>query len=908
MLKKGKISTVEIPIFLQKYSKLIERFITDVEIYRKPIEAKYHLFFDKKENLHIEMYVFEPGDIKKRKSHFYDPWVYLEEKGFFRLTNLLFRGGEKVIPKEFMPEFIERNKLWLNKYDDFKIHLTNIESKLTYKMIDALLKIESDETFFDKSSEVINFDRWIYIKGHGFFARGMVDQKMPLLPSEVKGEEISDFIHKNRDELEQIKDFFISDGGVEKTGLVITLTKENHVHIIPRYVFKQWAQDKNPKVFGDFVYIPDKGFYEITDSMKIPKKYAQKVVIKPDQLPYFIKQELDRIKPYIFHLDTKLIEPHRLKLALKSIKAHGKGWLMKFSYVSAFGEISIHEVYEALLNFSPFLLSNAGMINLKEKRFHWLMRILKSSFDNESGDLLLTTLDWIRLSIFEEVILPETKDEETQKYIKILSELQGVHISDLPNIKGLKSQLRPYQEIGVRWLWFLYTYGLSGFLCDEMGLGKTHQAMALMAAIMNEKKKSMRSKFLVVCPTSVIYHWQDLLEVFLKKARVHFYHGPLRVPKKLKLKYDIILTTYGILRSDKELFAKEKFEIAIFDEMQIAKNRKSQIHKALKLINTDMKLALTGTPIENHLFELKALFDIILPNFLPSTAEFKEEFISPIEKGGDQTRQKALSKLIKPFILRRKKQDVLDDLPDKIEEISYVDLSEEQKKLYEEIVARSKGLINEEGKEFYIHVFALLNHLKQVCNHPALISKKIEEFENHQSGKWELFVQLLEETRASGQKLVVFSQYLHMLDIIELYLKKQNISYATIRGSTRDRKAQVKKFQTDPTCEVFVGSLQASGVGIDLTAASVVIHYDRWWNPAKENQATDRVHRIGQNRGVSVFKLVTKGTVEEHIHALIEKKKDLIQNIVGYDTEGEIKTINRDEIVQLLQQIYKDIK
>lgn len=343
--------------------------------------------------------------------------------------------------------------------------------------------------------------------------------------------------------------------------------------------------------------------------------------------------------------------------------------------------------------------------------------------------------------------------------------------------------------------------------------------------------------------------------------------------------------------------------MAIFDEMQVAKNMRSQIHRVLKLISAEMKLALTGTPIENHLEELKALFDIVLPNFLPPMQEFKEEFIS----SPDPDRQKTLSKLIKPFILRRRKQDVLSDLPDKIEEISYVDLSDEQRSLYHKLAVKSKDLLAQEGENFYVHVFALLNHLKQVCDHPALIHKNIEEFEKHESAKWDYFVELLEENRASGQKLVVFSQYLGMLDIIELYLKRQNIGYAGIRGSTRDRREQVKRFQTDPTCEVFVGSLQAAGVGIDLTAASVVIHYDRWWNPAKENQATDRVHRLGQNRGVSVFKLVTKNTIEEHIHNLIEKKKDLITNIVGYDSETEIKTLDRTELVHLLNQISTSI-
>lgn len=906
LLQKGIIEEKDVSFFLTKYGALIEEYLEGVTIHKKPQEAAYHLFFAKDESLHIQPYLFTKGDLARGKSHFFDPWGYLEGRGFYKITGLLFPGSEKVIPKEGVPEFIERNKLWLGKFEGFKIHLTSVESKLVYQVVDDTLKIKSDESFFDKGSESIHFDRWIYLKGHGFFSRGVKSlQRIPLFPQEVEADDISDFIKANRDELEQIKGFFSGESGIQKTGLIVSLKDEKSIHIEPVFTFAPWAKDKNPKIYGDFVYIPQKGFAEIPDSMKLPSKYTTEVTILPHEVAYFLKHELTRIKPFLIHLDTKLIEPHKIRLSLAHIKEKDGGWLLDLRFVSTYGEVSLKEVYDALMSFSPFLLSPAGMIVLKDKRFHWLMKLSKAAFDKTNGWLNLSTLDWIRLSVFEEVKLPESEDEEEKRCISILSNLQGMHVAELPNVKGLKSTLRPYQEIGVRWLWFLYSYGLSGFLCDEMGLGKTHQAMALIAAIMNQTKKSMRSKFLVVCPTSVIYHWQELLENFLKKARVHFYHGSLRSPRQLKLKHDVILTTYGILRSDKELFAKEEFEVAIFDEMHIAKNRKSQIHKALRLINSRMKLALTGTPVENQLSELKALFDILLPNFLPPMQEFKDEFITPIEKGNDPERQKALAALIKPFVLRRKKQDVLADLPDKIEEIAYVELSEEQEQLYHQIALQSKDILNEEGKEFYMHVFALLNLLKQVCDHPALVSKTVDTYYKHESGKWELFLELLEETRGSKQKLVVFTQYLGMLDIFEHYLQQENIGYATIRGSTKDRKEQMKKFQTDPNCEVFIGSLQAAGVGIDLTAASVVIHYDRWWNPAKEDQATDRVHRIGQNRGVSVFKFVSKNTVEEHIHTLIEKKKRLIQEVIGYDNEEELKTLDRKELVELLQQIYK---
>lgn len=909
LLAKNVIPEEQISYFLQRYARLMEKYLVGDTITKKPKKAKYELFFDETASLHIRTYLFEPQDLVSGSSCFFDPWAYIEGKGFFRLYQTLFKGIEKVIPQEHVSEFVDKNRHWLNKFEEFRIHLSNIEAKLSYEMVDDTLKIKSDETLFDQESELLDFGSWIYVKGQGFFSRGKTPgQRVVAFPKEVHKEEISSFIHQRKEDLEQVKGFFVPDSGIEKSGLVIQLNEKGQLTIEPKFTFRLYIEEQNPRVYGDFIYIPQKGFAEVPDSRKIPSSYWRKTIIERDQIPYFIKHELKRLKPYILDLDKHIVEPSRLKLVVKHAVRQDKGWLIQFSFVSSLGEVSLLDVRSALLRFHPFILSEAGMIHLKDKRFAWITRLSSSLVEEETGSVQLSTLDWIRLSLFDEVVLPEVSDPEEKKVIDTLAHLQGSHIAELPKLKGLESILRPYQEIGVRWLWFLYTYGLSGFLCDEMGLGKTHQAMALIAAVMNEKKKSQRSKFLVVCPTSVIYHWQGLLQKFLKKADVLVYHGPFRVEKELKVRHDIVVTTYGVLRSDKELFKKMHFEVAIFDEMQVAKNQKSQIHSTLKEISAEMKLALTGTPIENSLLELKALFDIVLPNFLPTQQEYKEEFVIPIEKYGDIDKQKALSTLVKPFILRRKKQEVLSDLPEKIEEITYIDMSDEQRRLYESVVNGSKEIINEEGNAFYMHVFALLNKLKQVCNHPALVHDDPQNFERYESGKWDCFVELLEETLASGQKLVVFSQYLTMLDIIENYLRKQNIGFAGIRGSTTNRQQEMQKFQEEKECQVFVGSLQAAGVGIDLTAASTVIHYDRWWNPAKENQATDRVHRIGQNRGVSVFKLVIKNSVEEHINDLIEKKTHLVKNIIGYDSENELKKLDRSELERLLKKIYADIE
>ena len=620
--------------------------------------------------------------------------------------------------------------------------------------------------------------------------------------------------------------------------------------------------------------------------------------------PLFITVELTKLKSYIIKIDRRLKRPHNLTLKVNTIdKTEGKEWEVQLAYVSEFGEESLSTIKKAIDRHRSYAITEAGLLFFKDPRFNWLREV----GNIEEDTLSLSTLQWMRLRTFENIEQPKEETEEAFKTRALLEELDSFETADTLSLEGLKSTLRPYQDVGSKWLWFLYSYGLSGLLCDDMGLGKTHQAMALLAGAKNSKGEK-RKKFFVVCPTSVIYHWEDLLEKFLPDMNVVVFYGTQRTLKSFNNKADILLTSYGTLRSEREELSKIKFDIAILDEIQIAKNAQSQTHKALSMLDAKTKIGLSGTPIENRLQELKALFDIVLPGYMPTQAQYRELFVNPIEKLHDQEKRVLLSRLIHPFVLRRKKSDVLDDLPEKIEEIAYSYLSEEQQKLYMDTVNQSRDALlndisNPDKAVPYMHVFALLNNLKQICNHPCMINKDLKNYKKYQSGKWDLFVELLEETRGSGQKLVVFSQYLDMMTLIENYLKDNKIGYATIRGSTQDRRKQLQTFKEDPDCEVFVASLKAAGTGVDLTAASVVIHYDRWWNPAKENQATDRVHRIGQNRGVQVFKMVNKLTIEEHIHALIQRKIGLMEGVLGYDDQDQIKHLDRDDLIRLLRSL-----
>ncbi|MGM0786853.1 MAG: DEAD/DEAH box helicase, partial [Thermodesulfobacteriota bacterium] len=351
-----------------------------------------------------------------------------------------------------------------------------------------------------------------------------------------------------------------------------------------------------------------------------------------------------------------------------------------------------------------------------------------------------------------------------------------------------------------------------------------------------------------------------------------------------------------------------RFSAAAFDEAHYIKNPDTKTYSAAEAVKADLKIAVTGTPVENRLGDLKALMDLVLPGYLGSDDEFRLRY-----ETGERRGRKELRRLVRPFTLRRTKTAVLGELPEKIEDIRYCRLTDSQVRLYRDAVARrGKNLrrqIMHADKDIpYIHIFALLTLLKQICNHPATIAESSEGAGNGalspemDSGKWELFVQLLDTCLENDRKVVVFSQFVSMVKLILQYLENRGIKTASITGQTRNRGQEIERFNNDPDCRVFVGSLKAGGSGIDLTAGSVVIHYDRWWNAAKEDQATDRVHRIGQNRGVQVFKLVTEGTLEEKISAIVDRKKKLMNDVISEDDPGLLKTFTRDELLALMEE------
>lgn len=508
--------------------------------------------------------------------------------------------------------------------------------------------------------------------------------------------------------------------------------------------------------------------------------------------------------------------------------------------------------------------------------------------------LILSPTELLRLQ--QELSYSGAFDDRQQILAKMLDQSSTTEPPPPSALKGSRIKLRHYQDEGYKWLWWLYKTRLHGLLADDMGLGKTHQSMALMCAVYQDNcSANKETRFLVVCPTSVIDHWLDKLREFAPNISALAYYGSKRstlVPSIAD--HTAVITSYGVLLRDHAILARYEWDVLILDEIHYVKNHRSSTYKAVRQIAARLRIGLSGTPIENRSEELRNIFDILVPGYLTAPPNSRS---APIDDD-------RLQALVRPLQLRRTKTEVLSDLPEKVEDTRHCFLSDEQSKLYREILAtRGQEIVSKlyakDTSVTYMHVLTVLHMLKQVCNHPALFYPQ-GRWNSGISGKFELMREILAEALQSEQKVVIFSQYLKMIELISGYLGDIGVEHVVLTGQSKDRGQIINRFQTNPKVKVFVGSLLAGGIGIDLTTASVVIHYDRWWNASKENQATDRVHRIGQRNFVQVLKLVTRGTIEERIDALIKKKAKLISTYLAPD-QNLLKKLNREELISLLE-------
>ena len=499
---------------------------------------------------------------------------------------------------------------------------------------------------------------------------------------------------------------------------------------------------------------------------------------------------------------------------------------------------------------------------------------------------------------------PISKNIEYRKLINGLDKENGEDEIKIP--KNLENILRIYQKTGYKWLKTIDNYQFGGILADDMGLGKTIQMLSIIAGYIEENKEKRAS--IVICPSSLTLNWQNESQKFTNKLKTLVIKGTAQERKEQiqNIKdYDLIITSYDLLKRDVEIYKenKYKFRFAIADEAQYLKNSNTQNAKAVKEIKADTRYALTGTPIENSLAELWSIFDYIMPGYLFGYKKFKMDYETPIVKDNNTKAMEKLKMLIEPFILRRTKKEVLTELPEKTITVLNNQMKEEQEKIYLSYLAQAKQDIADtiELRGFeksHIQVQAALTRLRQICCHPSLFIKDYQEG----SSKLEQCIEIIKDATEAGHKILLFSGYTSMFEIIQKELEENNITYFKLTGSTKvdERIKMVDEFNANKNIKVFLISLKAGGTGLNLTGADVVIHYDPWWNASAENQATDRAYRIGQKNNVQVYKLITKNSIEEKIYELQKKKSELIDNMLSTKTSF-ISKLSKEEIMKLFE-------
>lgn len=567
------------------------------------------------------------------------------------------------------------------------------------------------------------------------------------------------------------------------------------------------------------------------------------------------------------------------------------GEILDFSYEVAIGEDKI-----SLEEFEKLVAQNTGLIKYNDKYVLIDKDESKKLFEQivKANHSSLNRMELIHAAMSGQLEQYEFNyDEAFANIIKDFN--KPIEVESPENLKG---ELRPYQKTGLKWLWTNIAKGFGCCMADDMGLGKTIQVISLILKLKEEEK--LKKPVLVVCPTTLLGNWMKELEMFGPSLNATIYHGSER---KLDTKKDIILTTYAILRIDVEELKKENWGIIVVDEAQNIKNPDTAQTLAVKTLKSDIRIAMTGTPVENRLTELWSIFDFINRGYLGALREFQKSYAIPIERFKEISRASKLKMSVSPFVLRRLKTDknVISDLPEKMVLNDYCYLSKPQAALYEkvlnEMMEKISGItgVNRRG-----NIFKLITALKQICNHPYQFLKN-GEMSKELSGKMEKCVSLVQNIVDNGEKSLIFTQYKEMGDILCQVLNEEcNLSPLFFHGSlnVNQREAIIEDFQNNPDSKIMILSLKAGGTGLNLTSATNVIHYDLWWNPAVEDQATDRTYRIGQEKNVMVHRLITLGTFEEKIDEMLKSKKDLADMAV-YEGEKIITELSDEEIYEI---------
>ena len=613
------------------------------------------------------------------------------------------------------------------------------------------------------------------------------------------------------------------------------------------------------------------------------------IILNEELAKEFVKKELLQLTGKYSIIGTDRLRKYNIKAVRPKLSG-------KFSYNLDYfeGEVEVEiegekfSIQQLLNNYKKdeyIILSDGTNALINREYIEKLQRVFKEEDGNK-----------IKVSFFDMPIVQDMIDEKAfeNDFLGNKDFFEG--INELPKEEveypKLNATLRDYQKYGYKWLKYLTDNNLGACLADDMGLGKTLQAIALLSNLHEEKKK----KSMVIMPKSLIYNWENEIKKFAPKLKVGVYYGINRDFSSLK-KVDVILTTYGTIRNDIENLLEHKFDLLILDESQNIKNINSQTTKAVLLLNAKKRVALSGTPIENNLLELYSLFRFLNPEMFGSVQRFTNSYILPIQKYSDTSTIEELKKKIYPFLLRRVKKEVLEDLPDKIEKLVYVDMNDEHRKFYEERRRYYYSLLQKntssQGNFDKFFVLQAINELRHIVSSPELESKKII------SSKKEVLIENVIEAIENNHKVLVFVNYLSSIESICDSLKENKIKYLKMTGQTKDRQTLVDKFQNDSRYKVFVMTLKTGGVGLNLVSADTIFIYDPWWNTTVENQAIDRAYRLGQDKTVFAYKMIMRNTIEEKILKLQEIKNKLLDDLISEDNLST-KNLSKNDIEFIL--------
>ena len=597
-----------------------------------------------------------------------------------------------------------------------------------------------------------------------------------------------------------------------------------------------------------------------------------------------------------------VLKNFRFNTARPSTEIHisnGVDWFdAKVKVVFGEQQVSIDEIKRALVNKQQFVQLNDGTLGILPE--NWLKKY-SLLFRVGEGKNNALRLSKYHLSVIDELYEERNEAEVLIELEEKYNRLRGFNrIKEIDPPQRLAHILRPYQVAGYHWLNYLSEVGWGGILADDMGLGKTVQALSFLQFYRDTHDAL---KAIVVCPTTLMFNWENEIKKFTPDLTYHIHHGADRSRNKEGFKgHNVIITTYGTLRSDIKLLTEIHFDYVILDESQAIKNPQSKVTKAAGLLISKNRLCMSGTPLQNNTFDIYAQMNFLNPGMLGSVEYFRNEFATPIDKFGEQDRKEHLKKLLYPFILRRTKEQVAKDLPEKTETILFCEMQAEQREIYEafRMDYRNKilGVINEQGiQKSQLTILQGLMKLRQICDSPAIMNEP-EKYPNHSIKLDEIAREITENI--SNHKALVFSQFLGMLALIKEKLKSLDVPFEYFDGSTpaHEREKAINRFQDDDNCRAFLISLKAGGVGLNLTAADYVYIVDPWWNPAVEQQAIDRTHRIGQTKNIFAYRMICKDTIEDKILQLQEKKRSLARDLIA-DDNTFVKSLSRDDVEYL---------